>query len=261
MRQDDEILGLENGEDVANAAARMFDITAPLRGVVHGTAVWNAGAGLLTTLAINEHSPPCHHDFFALNFLRANADAIITTGKNLRLEPTLEHRLAGPGRQAEALTDYRRRILGKTSPPATLVLTSGEGLDLEHPVLHAWTRPIIYTTHEGHWALESRAADCGVEVIAAAKPSLKRAIYALRRELGAATIVIEAGPSTSRQLYDPVAVDHLMLSLFRGSKLPKQAEGGHFSTFSRLESCFPQASEGVAVSTPEGSWFFQRFSR
>ncbi len=261
VRRDDEILGLETGAGVAAAAARMFDLAGPLRGVLHGTSLWNAGAGMLTTLAINEHSPSCHHDFFALNYLRASADAIITTGKILRCEPQLVHCLAGPGQQSEALADYRRRILGKTTPPVTLVLTSGEGLDLEHPVLHSWTRPLVYTTHDGHWALDSRAADCGVEVIADTEPSLQRAITLLRREFGAATIVIEAGPSTSRQLYEPPAVDHLLLSLFQGPKLPAQAEGGHFSTFSRLRTQFAQATEGSAISTPDGDWFFQRFSR
>lgn len=261
MRQDEAILGLETGSDVATVAAWMFGSTAPLRGILHGTAVWDAGGGRLTTLAINEHSPRCHHDFLALNLLRASADAIVTTGKILRCEPSLEHRLAGPGQHSEALTDYRRRILGKSTPPVTLVLTSGDGLDLAHPVFHSWTRPLVYTSHDGLWWLESKAADAGVEVAAEAEPSLRGAIDLLRRELGAATIVIEAGPSTSHHLYDPLTVDHLLLSRFQGPRLASEAEGAPFVNLGRLSTLFLQTSEGARVATPQGDWMFQRFSR
>lgn len=261
MRVDHDILDLATGIDVAEAAHQLFGDLAGLRGTVHVTAVWAASADNLVTLAINEHTPRCHHDFFALNLVRASADAIITTGKILRLEPTLEHRLAGPGDHPQALTEFRRQVLGKTTPPVTLVLTSGSELDLDHPIFHAWTRPLVYTSLDGQWKLESRAADHGVEVVGVAEPSIHHAVDLLRREFGAATIAIEAGPSVSRQLYEPIAVDHLLMSTYRASRLPAAAEGDLFLTVSDLAQRFRRRGEPCTVRTDDGLWDFQHFSR
>lgn len=261
MRDDNDILDLTRGEEVAAVAEDLFGDLAGLRGVVHVTAVWAAGAGELTTLAINDATPRCHHDFFALNFVRASADAIVTTGKILRSEPDLEHRLSGPRQHPSALAEYRREVLGKDNPPVTLVLTSGRDLDLEHSVLHSWTRPLVYTSLEGQWELESRAADQGVEVVGREEPSIGGAIDLLRREFGAATIAIEAGPSVSRRLYDPLAVDHLLLSTYLASRLPAKAEGGSFLAEQQLSERLTCRSAGTTVQTDDGPWLFRHFQK
>lgn len=261
VRQDEDILAVTSGDDVAMAASELFGGLGELKGVVHVTAVWAAGAGSLVTLAINEDTPRCHHDFFSLNMVRASADAIVTTGKILRTEPHLEHRLAGPGEHSRALMDYRQRLLGKERPPVTLVLTSGRGLDLEHSVLHSWTRPLVYTSREGQWELESRAADCGVEVVGVSEPSISHAIELLRHEFGAATIAIEAGPSVSSHLYDPVAVDHLLLSTYQAPRLAAKAEGGMFLEEGKLNEIFSTVSPASSASTDDGIWEFRHFRR
>lgn len=266
MRNDDDILSLSHGDDVAVAASRLFGEEPStegihLRGVVHVTAVWEAGQGALTTLAIGDATPRCHHDFFALNWVRASADAIITTGKILRLEPHLEHCLAGPGEHPQALADYRRSVLGKERPPVTLVLTSGRDLDLEHRVFQAWTRPVVYTSVDGQWLLESRAADLGVEVVGAERPSIQGAIELLRREFGAATIALEAGPSVSSRLYDPLAIDHLLLSTLQAPRLPAAAAGAPFLDEPRVHELLGKPRQGPAVRTEDGVWTFRHFRR
>lgn len=266
IRSDDDILTVSHGHEVAAAAARLYGEESSaegirLRGVVHVTAVWEAGEGALTTLAIGDATPRCHHDFFALNWVRASADAIITTGKILRSEPHLQHRLAGPEDHAQALMDYRLHVLGKEKPPVTLVLTSGRDLDLEHGVFHAWTRPLIYTSQDGEWLLESRAADFGVEVVGAAQPTIQGAIELLRREFGAATIALEAGPSVSRQLYDPLAIDHLLLSTLQAPRLDARAEGAAFLDEARLHTLLGEPRRGAPVQSEDGLWTFRHFRR
>lgn len=266
MRSDDEILSVSQGHDVPAAAARLYgeEPTAEgirLRGVVHVTAVWEAGQGGLTTLAIGEGTPQCHHDAFALNWVRASADAIITTGKILRSEPHLQHRLGGPGELPQALTEYRRSVLGKEDPPVTLVLTSGRDLDLEHGVFHAWTRPLIYTSLDGQWLLESRAADFGVEVAGAAQPTIQGAVELLQREFGAATIALEAGPSVSRQLYDPLAIDHLLMSTLQAPRLAASAAGAPFLDEVEVHGLLGKPRQGDPVQTLDGSWTFRHFRR
>lgn len=261
MSLDVEIADLSTADDVQAAVREIYGADLDSTGVVHVTAV-RQRRDVYETLKILPETPKCAHDFFVLNVARARADAIVTTGKILREEPRLEHRLQGPGRVAEALAAWRRDCLGKSRPPVTLVLTSGRDLDLGHPVFKAWTRPVIYTGREGHWRLESRAADHGVEVVGVDEPGVRGAIEFLRYQFGAATISIEAGPSVSCRLYEPPpAVDELLLSVVEVADLPASVRGGKFLTAADVGRVFSRYTVPYRVTTEDGEWRFQRFLR
>jgi len=262
VHRDDQIADIRTADDVAAKVREIYDAPLKATGVVHVTAVWRRPRGGYLTLAINQDTPESAHDAFVLNLTRARADAIVTTGKNLRAEPELNHDLQGPGDLGQALLHWRRDHLGKPNRPVTLVLTSGRTLDLGHRIFRSWTRPVIYTGREGGWRLESRAADAGVEVVPVAEPSLRAAVDFLRREFGAATVAIEAGPSTSRELYDdPLRVDELLLSVYEAPDLPQTVRGGDFLTAEDLARLFPRFSPPHRVRTGDGEWRFLRFQR
>lgn len=256
-----EVAQLETAADVARAVEAFYG--APLEGdagVLHVTSVWARGDELVT-LAINRHAPPSDDDFFVLNLCRARADAIVVSGKILRDEPEVSHRLQGPGRSAEALQAWRRERLGKKRPPISLVLTSGRGLDLDHPLLSEAERALIYTTPAARRRLAEAATKRGIELVADATPALRRAIHYLKERRGAATVSIECGPSTSADLYRlPMAVDELLLSVFEGD-LPEAARGGVLIGRHELESRLGLAQPPALRPSPAGPWSFWRYLR
>lgn len=261
MRRDEAIAELVSADEVAAKVGEIYGAPLTSTGVVHVTSVWRRGA-VYSVLAVGPRTPHSAHDAFVLNLARARADAILTTGRILRREPRLVHRLQGPGRIGEALGAWRRERLGKDRPPVTLVLTSGRGLDFDHPIFGAGTRVVIYTGRRGQWRLESRAADRGVEVVGVAEPSVHGAIELLRFEFGAATISVEAGPSTARRLYEPpVAVDELLLSVCEAPEIPGDARGGAFLDAVELGRIFSRLSAPYRVAAGDGEWSFQRFLR
>lgn len=260
MRHDDAIEGIRDAEDVEDAILTLFGETPMGTGIIHPTAVWQGPMDCLVTLATGESMPRCGHDAFVLGLARARADVIITTGRVLRHEPTLDHRLPGEV-LGEALLDWRLRRLGKERPPATVILSSGRELDLDHPVFRHWTRPMVYTSREGQWILESRAADHGVEVIAADQPSIQGAVEAVRRELGAATIDLEAGPGVASELYNSGAVDELLLSTYEAPRLDAQAEGPLFLAASEVSSYFGDPVGETQVEAANGPWRLRRYCR
>ncbi len=261
MRPDAEIAELDSAAAVAAKAEEIYGAPLTSTGVVHVTSVWRRRTAYLT-LAIGPRTPRSAHDALVLNLTRARADAILTSGRILRREPRLEHRLGGPGRVPEALAAWRREHLGKDSPPVTLVLTSGRRLDFDHPIFSAGTRAVVYTSRAGQWRLESRAADRGVEVVGVDEPSVGGAIDLLRYQFGAATISVEAGPSVSRQLYEPpVTVDELLLSVYDAPQIPAGVRGDPFLDAGELVHVFSRASLPYRVATADGEWSFQRFLR
>lgn len=256
-----KISAIRSAADVDAMAERLygrgFDPRRP--GVLHVTAVWRRGTGEWVTIRIEERTPKSEHDFFVLNLCRARADAIVTSGKNLREEHGLRHDLAGPGRVAEALASWRRR-LGKTEPPISLVLTSGRGLDPGHPLFRSGTRPLGYTSPEGRDRLAA-VREGGVEVVADPDAGLRSAIAFLRHERDAATIAVETGPSTSRELYDPpVLVDELLVSVYEGA-LDEALQGGTFLSQEDLEARFAQPEPSFRVRSKGGCWSFRRYLR
>jgi riboflavin biosynthesis pyrimidine reductase len=225
------------------------------RGVVHPTSVVRGPNGLLWTLAIDDAAPRSKCDRFSLLLARATADAIVVTGKLLRDEPELSHALVGP--EASDLLEWRRAH-GRTGPPAVLVLTSGQDLPEGHPL---WTRtvpPIVVTSEEGFARLAAIRAR-GVACVALEHPSLHETIRYARSELGARTVSVEAGASTTARLYASGArvVDELWLSRFHGPT----AETQRAAPLGRLEDitdALPHAGPTRHVIEPSGRWSFQR---
>eukprot|EP00741_Cyanophora_paradoxa_P019355 tig00021127_g18683.t1 len=172
------------------------------------------------TLRQCERTPRSDHDFFVLNYVRAFADGIVTSGKNLREEPRLRYALAGPA--AEGLLDWRVRTLGKTGPQLVLVLTRGQdpaGL-LSHAMFTAASDrpivPVLFCPAAAAPRLEAAAAERElrhVRVVGAERPSIAAAVAYLRAA-GCGAVSVEAGPSTSRELHAARAVDTLLLSVY-----------------------------------------------
>lgn len=244
--------------DVDALAARMFGAALPFAGVAHVTALWASPTGELWTIAIGPGAPTSEHDLFALNLARARSDAILVTGKVLRDEPELVYELGGPGTAARALAEWRQQRAGRAEPPWVVVLTSGRGLDPRHPALHGWARPMILTTPEA--SLPPLPEH--VSVVRRAGLDARAAIRWLREDHGAAVVSVEAGPSTTRALYEPpVAIDELWLSVFRGRELPAQARAGRLLSEAELVQVLEPASSPFVVDEPSGPWTFQRYVR
>ncbi len=254
---------VRQASDIPPVIRTMHGTDLPLdAGVIHPTAVWQAPDDRYVTLRLNAETPPSRHDRFALNLSRARADALITTGKILREEPGLHTDLIGSGPERDALLAWRREILGRTEPPIVLVLTSGKGLDLGHPVFHGWAEPVVFTNHDAAEALIPEALERSVEVVSHAAPSVHEAVVYLHDALECRTVSIEAGPSTSLSLYHPsLEVDELLLSVYRGSTLADSVHGPAFLSAAEIRSAFSHASAPYLVEEPSGPWCFQRLTR
>jgi len=252
---------IRDGQDAAAALELVFPGMAEARaGVAHPTAVWRRPNGRHVTIKIAEGAPASRHDRFVLNASRARADAIVTTGKNLREEPTLTSGLAGPAEDTEPLADWRRTILGKRDPAMVVVLSSGRELDLAHPIF-AGGRTMIFTGPAGGERLHRAALECGVETVTHPDPSIHRVVEFLLTEVEARLVSIEAGPSTSMRLYRPVVkIDELLLSVFEGPDLPEAVRGAEFLAAGEVRDLFTP-SPPYRVEEPSGPWSFQRWVR
>ena len=257
-----DIADATSHHDVAREVEALYgDPLGTPVGVVHVTSVWERpGSDELVTLRIDEHAPPSRHDFFVLNLCRARADAIVVSGKILRDEPEVRHTLQGPARLPEALADWRRERLGKTTPPISAVLTSGRGLDLDHPLFATAHRPTLFTSPEGWRGLEEAAGRRGIRGVTDPAMDLRKTIDHLRSE-GAETVSIECGPRTSSGLYDPPAVvDELLLSVFEGD-LAERSQGSVLRRRSDLEAILERQGPGTRRVSESGPWRFERFFR
>lgn len=261
MKEARQIEAIQNAQDVAQMAEQIYGSSWFASGLLHPTAVWHPPSGSLVTLEINAHTPKSLVDFFVLNFTRARSDAIVTTGKILRQEPDLSLELQGPESVSQALSAWRSEFLGKTRAPLGLVLTSGKGLDLDHPFFASDDR-LIFTSQESSQRLSQAAKHYSVEVVGVEEPSVLRAIDFLREEMGAWTISNEAGPSTSLALYEQDAdrVDELLLSTLIADNLPESVQGGRFLHRSEIESRFRLCSS-FKERTQDGEWIFERWRR
>ena len=227
--------------------------TRNLEGVLHVVSAVEV-EGRLHVIKIGPRAPKSATDFFVLNFWRAHADAILTSAQVVRAEPKLSHELQGP--DAEALERYRSHTLHKPDPPLCAILTRSGGLPLEHRI---WTDHVEnHVLTPADRAAELQAAlGTRAEVIGLDPLDPKRAVQWLR-EQGARTIVIEAGPSTANQLYEPpAAVDHLLLSCCDITPDPV-AVGGALSA--RLFDGLTRISS-TARDEESGPWRFERYDR
>jgi riboflavin biosynthesis pyrimidine reductase len=224
-------------------------------GVVHVCAAARAADGALRVLKIGERSPKSATDFFVLNLCRARADAILTTAANLRAEPTLRHVLQGAW--ASLLAAYRRDELGKAGEPTCAILTRTGELPLEHPVWGDGTRKLVLCPDVAEAEVAARVGE-RAEVIGLSGLDAPRAC-AFLEERGHGLISVEAGPSTSRELYGAAAkVDELLLSLFEGGIADAELGGG----LPERAMTAGRVLAGERVRREEsGSWRFQRWVR
>ena len=228
-------------------------------GVLHPAAICNGPDKQLFVLKIRPDSPKSETDFFSLNLARARADAIVTTGRILREEPDVSHRLP------EALWNWRHEVLLKPLPPISVVLTSGRDLDLDHPLLDQSRGALIFTSFEGASRLAAGAASRGIELVGNDAPTLPGLIDFLRRDKRARTISLEAGPSSVLPLYrmsrtHPPTIDELILSRYHGS-VPDHLLGAPFLREAELETLFATFSDETEVAEPSGLWSFRRYRR
>lgn len=228
-------------------------------GVIHATAVWD-GTDPATTLRIRDDTPKSESDRACLEWARARADVIVTSGRNLREEPALDHRVAGP--RAEDWVRWRAETLGRAEPARSVVLTRSGELDPAHPFWRRSHRPLVLAPPGAAAPLAERLGACQVEVIERTESGLRDALALLRDEWGLATVLVETGPSTSRELYrEPVRVDELLLSTWRGEALDPALRGGAFVARSEVERLFGAPLDSQEIREPSGPWRFERFRR
>jgi riboflavin biosynthesis pyrimidine reductase len=233
----------------------------PLReppGVLHVTAVWQAARGELVTLRIGPHAPASATDLFCLGVARARCDALVTTGRILREEPEVRQQLP------PELEAWRREQRGLETPPASVVLTGRADLDLAHPLLRTAAHAIVLTGHANAARLAQRAARAGgapVEIVGRDTPGPRDTLRFLQQERDLGSVCIEAGPSSSRGLYEePICVDELMLSVFQGDSVASAGQGGVFASLRQLERDFVERHR-CDVDEPSGPWSFRRLVR
>ncbi len=242
----------------ARIAALWGTRTLPVdAGVVHVVSTWFDGESH-RVIRITPDSPKSETDFFILNLARARADAIITTGRILRDEPDLEYTL--PVAWADSLTAWRREALGRTSPPRVVVLTSGHGIDPDHPTFHSWAAPVVVTSPDAARALR-RDLPSRVEVIGLESTAVREVVAWCRAD-AARTISIEAGPSTAGALYaEPAMVDEMSWSEFCAPDLPDDLRGGVAFSRSPDPGLFRRTAPSVTRDEMSGSWRFSRLVR
>jgi len=254
------LVELTDAASVDRAARALFGSPLDTRPAVsHSTAVWRADEDApVTSIRINEHGPKSELDFLALHMGRARADGIIITGKILREEPELTYDLRADPRWGDALVSWREHHWGLREPPWLLILTGGGDLDFSHPVFHGWVRPIIFTSDR---AATRKLAAAPCPVVADAAPDIRRAIEHLHVARDCECVSIEAGPSTTRALYDrPRVVKELLASVYLEPSLDERAQGAPLVKLSEARRMF--RSETSATHCEQGQhWSFHLLRR
>lgn len=241
---------LSTPADVEALAGAMFGDLALLdrEGVVHVTALHSSPDGALYNLLVGPGSPQSAYDRFALQLARARADVLLVTGRILRDEPELRYVLPEP------LAAWRAGRTG--TRPKLIVLTSGEGLELAHPALDgAWVDPVIFTGVEAATRLRSHAH---LTVVGHPQPSAATAL-AWARDEGARTLVVEAGPSTTLELYRAGLIQQLALSVFRGPVRPEARGARVFANEVEIWQRLGTGTPPVVIDEGGGTWTFQLF--
>jgi len=254
------LVELSDAASVDRALQRLFGSAFETRpSISHSGAVWmDPESELLKTLKINSYQPKSELDFLALHVARARADAIVITAKILRDEPKLRYDLRADERWGDALIAWRERKWGLVERPWLLILTKSGDVDFEHPALHGWPRPVLFTSDR---TAERKLADAPIPVVADADPDIRRAIRHLQLSRECHCVSIEAGPSTALSLYErPVAVHELLLSVYLGKSIDERAEGDSLIELSNLRKRFRSETSANHRSRAQ-HWSFHRFKR
>ncbi|MEM9191250.1 MAG: dihydrofolate reductase family protein [Myxococcota bacterium] len=231
------------------------EILGPIAGTAHVVAATASSGAELSVMKIDASTPKSDHDFFALQLSRVRADAIVVTGGILRAEPNLRYDLEGSPDFVRALTAYRDTRCGHQTPPVLVILTRGRVPDA-HPVWESWARPLVFTSDHGATNLAGKLPS-RVSVVGVEEPSVRSALAHLAR-IGCRSISVEAGPSTAASLYDPLALDEVLLSTFAGPLSPSQRAGTipNPERHTALRRVSSQERE-----EPSGTWSFRRYRR
>lgn len=231
-------------------------------GVLQVVSCWRPPTGSSRVIAFGASAPASPTDRFVLDLARSRADAIVTTGNILRAEPNLTHGIAGPATDRAELDAWRRESLGRSEPPLSLILTGGQGLDLDHPLFQAGNPCVVYTRNDTAERLREAAGERGIEVVGREAPSLRTALAWLREQREARTVSIEAGPTATLPLYEePIAVREIMLSLYEETELTEAAQGPAFLHPGELDARGFQGEPRVTRQEPSGRWSFGRLLR
>ena len=254
------LVELTDAASVDRAARALFGAPLDTRPAVsHSFAAWRSEPDApLTAIKINPQSPKSDLDFLALHIARARVGGIIITGKILRDEPELSYDLRTDPRWGDALLQWRKRRWGLLDPPWLLILTGSGEIDFKHPVFHGWARPMIFTSDRTA-TRKLAAAPC--PVVSDESPDIRRAIEHLQVARECECVSIEAGPSTSRTLYErPIAVKELLLSVYLEPVLDERAQGEPLVSLSEVRHLF--RSETSATHRDGGKhWSFHRLRR
>ena len=246
---------LVTATDVERAAHALFG--APLRtrpALSQVTAVWSPGDGRNHVIEVDPRAPQSATDRFVLELTRARADAILTTGANLRAEPDLRFDLTGPG--STALMRWRVDV-HELMPPIALILTSGRDFDPEHPALKGPARVVLYVPRDAVDPIRKALTSFRwIKVQGVDRTDAREAIAWLRSERDVRSVSIEAGPSTSMPLLER-DVDQLLLSRYTGD-LDDELVAGEFLDDATLEATFERAA---STSVDAGGWIFERWER
>lgn len=226
-------------DDVEAWAAALWGAPGGVsRGVVQPFAATPVGDEW-RVLRAGPPGPPSPLDAFALGHTRARVDAVVTSGRNLREEPRENYAYPIAG---EALARWRCERAGRERLPLLAVITSGRGLDLDHPALAPGRRRVLYTGSDGAARLGAGARRRGIAVWAVDAPDPTDLLRRLLDGEGAALVSVEAGPSVSRPLYAPdapVPVDELVLTAVRGG-VPASALGPALLRRADLDARYPE---------------------
>ena len=106
--------------------------------------------------------------------------------------------------------------------------------------------------------MAGREVDVDVEVVGRAAPSLADTLDLLHVERGLASVCVEAGPSSTRALYqEPLEVDELLLSTCLAEDVAPELQGETFASPELLAQRFRTAAT-VILEEESGRWSFAR---
>jgi riboflavin biosynthesis pyrimidine reductase len=235
---------------------------AAVPGVALVTALWRQPPDTLVSMRINERTPKSRYDAFCLSLMRARCDAIVTSGKILRDEPSLTHEVHGPERLRHALMAWRREWCGKAKPTETLVLTSGADIDWQHPVFHGEGGVTVFTGADAAARLARAGVPDGVRLVGRTQTGAPEAVRYLVVERRLSTVSVELGPSTARTLLAPSGgLNEIVLSVYEGDTIPVDVRGKPLARMDELRARFPRVSSYREVREPSGRWTFWRLLR
>ena len=190
------------------------NFVSTLDGIVSYRMSGQAGGGTIS----GDNQP----DRFIMGLLRASADAVLIGAGTLH-ETAAEHFWTAdsiyPG-AAKLYELYRKAVLGKPEPPATVIVSSSGVLDLERPMFQASRIPIrILTTAKGRDRLRAAGAHklpaVEVAVLEEAAGSIAPDVILrfLNKECGVTLLLHEGGPTLFGEFVKAGLVDEFFLTV------------------------------------------------